>query len=1305
MKKGCAIFIFFFIFIFNIDVKAYFKTNNLGCDNNGQNCKYVYVGYRVTLIEKTSQNSYRSIAYYDKISVDYEGLDERSVSITKNFDFKIRSGNQNQKVLDLVGNVSSSQKKQIIQSIVGNFNYNKCYYNYLLSFEPIYYNKNDVQRQYDTSWEYSCKWPDGQICSRGTSRNFTCECDYDPVYRRQICEYYPGKTCEEWEQGRTKQVNCTCGNDEKKVLRRISYKLISLRDVQITQNDVDNNRISFIETDTFGNGFVKFKPFEILSNPTFNQIRNAIGSSYQNYGVSLSWLGYIGNSYACELFSSAVCPGGNRNYYSCMDKEIDNSNYYTFTEPKTVVQEAYYYCYNDYNGYYYPSYIVGENDSCKWFGNVNVDYSFSCSDATYTADGATGTCYKNITTTEAKNVCPSKTVAYKSKCYWASDQKKSSRFDCPDGYSLKCHSVGTKGAMGCVCYKKYKEETKTKENKVWKCTYSLKYVDTCYETLDGTFVEVKHCGLSGVPNSKTQCCEYNCSYVDSTKSTTKKVKKVAFAKPTCKGSKYSAARKNNNGDFFATGNFKITYGGKDFQPDKDDGLVVACGRDKTTEVETNIETDYAPELLVTTVSAPYCLIPNTTQKMDSSYYDIIGAGCYYKKGYSPRKNVLRCDSGQLEPSRFYNRPLCRDINNGDIRQQCNDYICSASCIDSSGSIQDITSCIEDEVAKGRTYLNAKVYCTADKCLDKCDNENEALQIIDANNQQYKSCVIDKINGNVSITYEAAKSECKKTYCSRKCYSSSVNSSDGNNTNNPVCDTYDISKEYTLNENIRETAKGTCDNVTDDKRVSKYGTLAYQTNNYRVFCKQQAQIKLPGNISEAKRRGSYFEWPTSSINSLMEMKMVLTDTCYVYTKKYNDTNVKTLNSDDIINSIKNNHLSNLMVNMQYETGKLGSYKTFIWNKNNVNVEQSSSGNIAINYTPSTANSFKVISTIRFKLDTNLNRYFNRNNNVVTSSSNQDKEIIYDRKKGNIDVPIDAQIGNYKLKITGMKLGRNEQFSNQNMKYTCTYKVKPYNVTDEECICSAGTLREGEELPYTCTNLSCSDLQEKYCHSSDVIPANNCYTCRGKCVWEDYIVNSLKNIKAQNKKCNGSNTACDIDFECINNRTEVGNIKVCVKNYLRSKGLLKNNSGLIEVAKENINKAMEYCSPKVCNYNNSAVIIYRQIDINNPFPGRNGSGRIPGSNWSSNPVIKTKITETKKDNPLYVIRLTPSDMKNIRSYNVRNTYDDFNMKCLSKNKGENCSLYTSKFLNDYIFGGRCKEYRSNYTDFYKCVSGGI
>lgn len=92
-----------------------------------------------------------------------------------------------------------------------------------------------------------------------------------------------------------------------------------------------------------------------------------------------------------------------------------------------------------------------------------------------------------------------------------------------------------------------------------------------------------------------------------------------------------------------------------------------------------------------------------------------------------------------------------------------------------------------------------------------------------------------------------------------------------------------------------------------------------------------------------------------------------------------------------------------------------------------------------------------------------------------------------------------------------------------------------------------------------------------------------------------------------------------------------------------------------------------------------LIYRPISLGEPFPGINGEGRAPGSNWNDTSLIENFITNNRGVNgtaiyqkaPMYQITLTPALIQQIRKYNESTTYNDFNMDCTAE--GKECKSY--------------------------------
>ena len=125
-----------------------------------------------------------------------------------------------------------------------------------------------------------------------------------------------------------------------------------------------------------------------------------------------------------------------------------------------------------------------------------------------------------------------------------------------------------------------------------------------------------------------------------------------------------------------------------------------------------------------------------------------------------------------------------------------------------------------------------------------------------------------------------------------------------------------------------------------------------------------------------------------------------------------------------------------------------------------------------------------------------------------------------------------------------------------------------------------------------------------------------------------------------------------------------------------------------------------------------IIYRPIDLSQPFIAQNGSERKAGENWCTvvegvlkcnkeeNTVVKTIIEDSNvsEENAMYKVKLDPDTIREIRNYNKEaKTYNDWDLECASDGKA--C---TSKFLRETIndkVEGRCAGVKGKDA-FYNC-----
>ena len=113
-----------------------------------------------------------------------------------------------------------------------------------------------------------------------------------------------------------------------------------------------------------------------------------------------------------------------------------------------------------------------------------------------------------------------------------------------------------------------------------------------------------------------------------------------------------------------------------------------------------------------------------------------------------------------------------------------------------------------------------------------------------------------------------------------------------------------------------------------------------------------------------------------------------------------------------------------------------------------------------------------------------------------------------------------------------------------------------------------------------------------------------------------------------------------------------------------------------------------------------MIYRPIDLNNPFPGESGNGRTSGSNWIGSAYVlgqyrsfidayitnnRGKVTEqVYQMRPMFQFYLTSGNISAIRNYNSARRregfdYNDFNLTCTN---GEYCK---SEFLQSGLGNG--------------------
>lgn len=126
----------------------------------------------------------------------------------------------------------------------------------------------------------------------------------------------------------------------------------------------------------------------------------------------------------------------------------------------------------------------------------------------------------------------------------------------------------------------------------------------------------------------------------------------------------------------------------------------------------------------------------------------------------------------------------------------------------------------------------------------------------------------------------------------------------------------------------------------------------------------------------------------------------------------------------------------------------------------------------------------------------------------------------------------------------------------------------------------------------------------------------------------------------------------------------------------------------------------CDPNVEDCNGGIDVIYRVIDLNNPFPNR-----TPGYNWSVTGFVDKYITNNRNvktdkvysEEPMYTIELDPALIKEIRISNKDVNYGDMDLYCTD---GVECRSSYLRELRDNGYLSGC----GTLDNFDACEVGG-
>ena len=229
------------------------------------------------------------------------------------------------------------------------------------------------------------------------------------------------------------------------------------------------------------------------------------------------------------------------------------------------------------------------------------------------------------------------------------------------------------------------------------------------------------------------------------------------------------------------------------------------------------------------------------------------------------------------------------------------------------------------------------------------------------------------------------------------------------------------------------------------------------------------------------------------------------------------------------------------------------------------------------------------------------------------------------------------------------------------------------------------------------------------------------------------------------CNNENITSDDYCEykplikpiCVDSSGQIHELDACVRNGMSSEecirtfcpngiakeykctdihGVKKSTDACVQtkVAQGiSLDDATNECDKIVCGSGNGSgnKIIYRVIDLSNPFPSYNADatvaqsglrrgmfndnlkGRYPGTNWNNKTTVKREILKNRNvdgdkvydADPMYVFTLDSNTIKAIRRYNKTTTYDDFELNCKLNNSIACVSSFIHNHNRDYGLTG--------------------
>lgn len=533
---------------------------------------------------------------------------------------------------------------------------------------------------------------------------------------------------------------------------------------------------------------------------------------------------------------------------------------------------------------------------------------------------------------------------------------------------------------------------------------------------------------------------------------------------------------------------------------------------------------------------------------------------------------------------------------------------------------DLTSCVNNVIQNGRITVNGRNYSVDYTTLEKAYNYCYVNNSCNMSSCNKENEALQKIPVNENDIKSCVWGKIDRVL--------SASSDSALNQLYNECTTSSCTKKCYSSSVSGENPS--CDNKYDESQILEYEETTKEESSTSGYCNTNPRISKYGRLVKTKGNCNLFCTQKSKIalpTNILQNKNRSSYFEWPTREVGNHLRIETTNTCYIFTAFENASANSSCVFAEEDITSAM--------KADIDVD-------GIKLTPKFNNSklegepvvnTNTLNPQSFKYTLITDYYLPESNNKVTVEK-ADKTLSKTLSYGVIQIAKNATLGQKDLKLTVENYGFNNQFGSIINNYTCHYNV----VKQPVCGC-----------------------EEK--------------VCKGELTVREESYSDTKNkIKVKSYK-DSSNEICNLEYTCINGNQNNNAIKCCVMSYYASKNWVY-DVNLIDSNK--LTQALNHCS-SACN--DIEQVIFRVISPTNPFPGRSGENRIPGSNWIGREAI-AKSNDTSKT--LYEIKLTKENIKNIRTYNSTHDYDDWTIN----NNGESSFLRNTSYINNFKYNSSNK-----------------